>query len=126
MRRTTRFIAVSLFVVAISSFAASRDFWHELMLGNEQYVAGSLEYKNLEADRNKWLTKQDPPVTVLSCADSRVPPELIFHQTVGDIFVVRVAGNVTDTFPLASIEYAVYKKWTKLIVVMGHEDCGAV
>jgi carbonic anhydrase len=65
-------------------------------------------------------------VTVLSCADSRVPPELIFGRTVGDLFVVRVAGNVAGVFDIASIEYAIEHGWTRLIVVMGHEDCGAV
>jgi carbonic anhydrase len=117
---------VALFFFAATSYATSRDFWHELMLGNERYVAGSVHYDHLKEERKANLTSQHPPVTVLSCADSRVPPELIFAHSVGEIFVVRVAGNVADKFPMASLEYAVYKGWTKLIVVMGHEDCGAV
>jgi carbonic anhydrase len=125
MRRQIRILAISL-IIAVSAFGTSRDFWHELMLGNERYVAGHLAYNHLRAQRNSHLTSQYPPVTVLSCADSRVPPELIFDHTIGEIFVVRVAGNVTDDFPLASIEYAVLNRWTKMIVVMGHQDCGAV
>ena len=64
---------------------------------------------------------------VLSCSDSRVPPEVVFDRGVGDLFVIRVAGNVVDEFALASIQYAVeIKKYTKLIVVLGHQRCGAV
>ena len=132
MRRFT--LATALFALAVpllfafATFAASRDFWHELMLGNAEFIKGKLEYKDLAHERDIHRKDQHPPVTVLSCADSRVPPELIFHQTIGDLFVVRVAGNVTDDFPLASIEYAIAKprEYTRLIVVMGHEDCGAV
>jgi carbonic anhydrase len=100
--------------------------WNDLMKGNTYYKGGSLPYTGIADARKDTADKQDPPVTVLSCSDSRVPPELIFGRTVGDLFVVRVAGNVADPFEIASIEYAVYKGWTKLIVVMGHEDCGAV
>ncbi|HEX9459974.1 MAG TPA: carbonic anhydrase, partial [Thermoanaerobaculia bacterium] len=90
------------------------------------YKDGALPYTGIADARKDTADKQDPPVTVLSCSDSRVPPELIFGRTVGDLFVVRVAGNVADPFEIASIEYAIDKGWTKLIVVMGHEDCGAV
>jgi carbonic anhydrase len=67
-----------------------------------------------------------PPITVLACSDSRVPPELVFNQSLGTLFVVRTAGNVADEFGLASIEYAIANDYTKLIVVLGHENCGAV
>lgn len=100
--------------------------WTQLMRGNAAYKRGRLPYTNIDGARERTAGDQDPPVTVLSCSDSRVPPELIFGRTVGDLFVVRVAGNVADPFEIASIEYAIDKKWTKLIVVMGHEDCGAV
>ncbi len=100
--------------------------WTQLMRGNVRYKRGALPYTNIDGARKDTAKEQDPPVTVLSCSDSRVPPELIFGRTVGDLFVVRVAGNVADPFEIASIEYAIDKKWTKLIVVMGHEDCGAV
>src|SRR5207248_7711581 len=69
---------------------------------------------------------QHPFAVVLTCADSRVAPELVFDQGLGDLFVLRVAGNITDPFTLGSIEYAVEHVHTPLIVVLGHENCGAV
>jgi carbonic anhydrase len=125
MQRAIRVTAFTL-LIAVSTFAVTRDFWHELMLGNDRFVRGRLVYAYLKQQRNDNREHQYPPVTVLSCADSRVPPELIFDHSIGEIFVIRVAGNVTDQFPLASIEYAVAKGYTKMIVVMGHQDCGAV
>jgi carbonic anhydrase len=107
-------------------------YWQKLMIGNATYVAGALPYTGLAARRAATAgdqnppVGQNPPVTVLSCSDSRVPAELVFGRTVADIFVVRVAGNVASQFDIASIEYAIDKGWTKLIVVMGHEKCGAV
>lgn len=121
-------ITLLALAIAVSSFAASRDFWHELQLGNDRFAAGVIKYEHLNTERIRDIGQQHPPVTVLSCADSRVPPELVFAHSIGELFVVRVAGNVTDDFPLASIEYAVMppREWTKLLVVMGHQDCGAV
>jgi len=96
------------------------------MTGNAMYASGALPYTSLAEERAATATGQQPPVAILSCADSRVAPELIFGRGVGDLFVVRVAGNVAGPFDIASIEYAVAHGWTKLIVVMGHEECGAV
>jgi carbonic anhydrase len=123
MQRTLRAAAILLFLAAA---AAQADEWADLMRGNARYVAGHLVYSHLRSQRRTHRTQQHPPVTIVSCADSRVPPELMFDQTIGDIFVVRVAGNVIDTFNLASLEYAVSHGWTKLIVVIGHQECGAV
>jgi len=122
MQRTLRAFAILFFIAA----AAQADEWSDLMKGNRRYVGGHLVYSHLRSQRRATSKDQHPPVTIISCADSRVPPELMFDQTVGDIFVVRVAGNVIDDFNLASVEYAVANKWTKLIVVIGHEYCGAV
>ena len=122
MQRTLRAVAI-LFLLAA---AAHADEWSDLMRGNRRYVRGHLVYSHLRAQRRATSKDQRPPVTIISCSDSRVPPELMFDQTVGDVFVVRVAGNVIDDFNLASVEYAVANKWTKLIVVIGHEYCGAV
>jgi carbonic anhydrase len=105
---------------------APEAYWQTLMTGNATYMAGSLPYTGLGAQRDATVGGQHPPVTVFSCADSRVPPELIFGRAIGDLFVVRVAGNVAGPFDIASIEYAIDHDWTRLIVVMGHEDCGAV
>src|SRR5205809_3966906 len=123
MQRTLRITAVLLFIAAAANAA---DEWGDLMRGNARYVKRTLVYSHLRSQRRAWSTSQRPPVTIISCADSRVPPELMFDQTIGDVFVVRVAGNVIDDFNLASVEYAVANKWTKLIVVIGHEYCGAV
>jgi carbonic anhydrase len=102
------------------------EYWQTLLKGNVTYMGGALPYKGLGDERTATAGGQNPPVTVLSCADSRVPAELIFGRAIGDLFVVRVAGNVASTLDIASIEYAIAHKWTLLIVVMGHEDCGAV
>ena len=84
-------------------------------------------FRNLPARRIKLEREgQDPKVTILACADSRVPPELLFDQSLGRLFVVRVAGNVADPFEIASIEYAISKDWTRTIIVIGHQKCGAV
>jgi carbonic anhydrase len=100
--------------------------WKALLTGNLKYQAGEISYDKLKKERTDLVQKQEPPVIVLSCSDSRVPPELIFNQSLGSLFVVRVAGNIADEAGLASMEYAVLHDWTKLIVVLGHENCGAV
>ncbi|MEZ5318252.1 MAG: carbonic anhydrase [Vicinamibacterales bacterium] len=78
------------------------------------------------AQRNALVDGQSPFAAVLSCADSRVPPEVIFHAGLGELFVVRSAGQVTDRSVLASVEYAAEHLHVPLVVVMGHESCGAV
>lgn len=101
-------------------------FWQALLAGNRQYVAGKIVYDNLKEERKVLAHGQYPPMTILSCSDSRVPPELVFNQSIGGLFIVRTAGNIPDTFGLASIEYAISKNWTMLLVVLAHQDCGAV
>ncbi|HVE70092.1 MAG TPA: carbonic anhydrase [Thermoanaerobaculia bacterium] len=103
-----------------------QQFWAALLQGNQGYVAGKIAYDNLKEERAMFKENQLPPVTVLGCSDSRVPPELVFNQSLGSLFIVRSAGNVVDDFGLASIEYAIAQGYTKLIVVLGHENCGAV
>jgi carbonic anhydrase len=100
--------------------------WSSLMEGNRAYVAGRVTFDNLVELRRSSAGHQDPPVTILSCADSRVPPELVFNRSIDQLFVIRVAGNVAGPFDIASIEYAIAHGYTKLIVVLGHEECGAV
>jgi len=143
MRRSVSILFVFLVVLGLGLPLAAQPFppfpstpftppltpenlWKQLEYGNAKYQGGSLPYSDIDGARDRTKNKQQPPVTVLSCSDSRVPPELIFARTVGDLFVVRVAGNAASTFDIASIEYAIDHKWTKLIVVMGHENCGAV
>lgn len=106
---------------------ADADSWQRLIDGNKRFAAGKSAFPDLEASRRAELVKaQNPFAVVLSCSDSRVPPEIIFDQGLGDLFTVRVAGNVFDDVVDGSIEYAVEHLGTKLIVVMGHESCGAV
>ena len=76
--------------------------------------------------RINTLSEQNPFAIVLCCSDSRVPPEIIFDKRIGDLFVIRIAGNVIDDNVLGSIEYAVENLETSLIIVMGHENCGAI
>ena len=98
-----------------------------LKAGNARFVADSLDGKLQNSSRrNDLVGGQAPYATVLSCADSRVVPELAFDAGLGELFTVRVAGNVANSSSIGSIEYAVAHCGTKLIVVMGHESCGAV
>ena len=99
----------------------------KLMDGNQHFVSGQPAQKDIGSVRRTELVKgQSPSAVVLSCSDSRVPPELIFDQGLGDLFVIRVAGNVADPVALGSIEYAVEHIHVPLIIVMGHDRCGAV
>ena len=98
-----------------------------LKAGNQRFVAGQLEHPRQTARRRTELANsQGPFAVVLGCADSRTPPELVFDQGLGDVFVVRVAGNVLNDETVGSIEYAVEHLGAQLIVVLGHERCGAV
>jgi carbonic anhydrase len=98
-----------------------------LMAGNARYVAGKAIHPDADLARRATLANgQHPFATVLACADSRVAPELIFDEGLGDIFDVRVAGNVVDDAVMGSIEYAVVHLSCPLVMVLGHESCGAV
>ncbi len=95
--------------------------------GNARFVADKLDGQLQDSSRRTALTSgQAPYAIVLSCADSRVVPELAFDTGLGELFVIRVAGNIANTSSIASIEYAVAHLKTAVIVVMGHESCGAV
>ncbi|MCP4106544.1 MAG: carbonic anhydrase [Desulfobacteraceae bacterium] len=95
--------------------------------GNQRYVEQKLTHPNQTAERRAELSSgQYPYAVILGCSDSRVPPEVIFDQGMGDLFVIRVAGNIADDVVLGSIEYAAEHLHTPLIVVMGHSKCGAV
>ena len=98
-----------------------------LVEGNQRYVASQYLHPHQLAERRTEIAKgQHPFAVILTCADSRVPPEVVFDQGLGDLFVIRVAGNIVDDAVLGSIEYAVAHLGTSLVVVMGHERCGAV
>ena len=98
-----------------------------LQEGNSRFEKDLLDGKLQDSSRRDSLTSgQEPYAIILSCADSRVVPELAFDTGLGELFTVRVAGNVANSSSIASIEYAVAHCGSKLIVVMGHQSCGAV
>jgi len=101
--------------------------WKALKEGNERFVAGEPQHPSQSiADRARLAASQQPSTVVFGCADSRVAAEIIFDQGLGDMFVVRTAGHVIDSAVLGSIEYAVTVLNVPLIVVLGHDSCGAV
>jgi len=104
------------------------DALHELIAGNERFVQGRLLHPRQSGQRRAELAeKQEPFAVVLGCADSRVPPEVLFDQGLGDLFAVRVAGNTAaEPVVLGSIEYAAEHLGSVLVMVLGHESCGAV
>ncbi|SFK28816.1 carbonic anhydrase [Bradyrhizobium sp. Gha] len=97
-----------------------------LLKGNDRYVQGEPRVDDFRRERPVLVEGQNPYAAVLTCADSRVPPELVFDSGLGDLFVCRVAGNFANDDTLASMEYAVSVLNTPLILVLGHDNCGAV
>ena len=98
-----------------------------LQEGNRRFVAEeSYQEPTTDAERRKVTGGQSPFAVILGCADSRIPPELVFDQGVGDLFVVRVAGNFAALSQVGSIEYAVEHLGSRLVVVLGHTGCGAI
>lgn len=111
---------------AATEMTAQKAF-SELVSGNDRFVKGMAAHPKQDSGlRSELANGQKPHTIILSCSDSRVPPELVFDQGLGELFVVRVAGNVLGAATVASIEYAVEHLGSSLIVVMGHESCGAV
>ncbi|OBG28522.1 carbonic anhydrase [Mycobacterium sp. 852002-51057_SCH5723018] len=101
--------------------------WKALKEGNERFVAGKPAHPNQSVDHRASLAAgQQPTAVIFGCADSRVAAELLFDQGLGDVFVVRTAGQAIDSAVLGSIEYAVTVLGVPLIVVLGHDSCGAV
>ena len=98
-----------------------------LMAGNRRYAASKQRHTNQTPERRQELSEaQEPIAVILGCADSRVPPEVIFDRGLGDLFVVRTAGHVVDPSVLGSLEFRVGVLGCPLIVVLGHDSCGAV
>lgn len=123
----TLFLAVTLLTTPIVKSESTEALVSQLKAGNARFVAGHSNHANQDVLRREEVAQgQKPFAIVLTCADSRLSPEIVFDQGLGDLFVVRVAGNVVDDFSLASIEYAAEHLGSSLLVVMGHERCGAV
>ncbi|HKW13375.1 MAG TPA: carbonic anhydrase [Candidatus Krumholzibacteria bacterium] len=103
------------------------DALQQLTAGNQRFAGAHMTHPHESADRRAELANaQHPFAVVISCSDSRVSPEIVFDEGIGDLFVIRTAGNRLDDIVLASVEYAVEHLGTNLIVVLGHERCGAV
>src|SRR5262245_21823014 len=130
MRNTVSLLAVALCATApaVQETAPTADtVLAELRAGNEHHAAKHYVHPHLTSARQRELASgQHPHAAILSCADSRVAPEIVFDQGLGDLFDVRVAGNVAGDAEIASLEYAAEHLHCPLVVVMGHQKCGAV
>lgn len=105
----------------------SQNILNELLEGNNRFANEANEFPRLDKNRRlEGLNGQSPKAIIIGCADSRVPPELIFDQGLGDLFVLRVAGNIVDEAIIGSVEYAVAHLETPLLMVLSHTNCGAV
>lgn len=103
------------------------DVWRRLQDGNRRFVEGRASHPHADEARRQALTGgQSPQAVVVACSDSRVPVEVVFDVGLGDVFVVRTAGEILDPAVLGSVEFAVHSLGVRLVVVMGHEGCGAV
>ncbi len=121
------FMFVVFFNASVFAEAVSDEPLGKLMQGNSRYTSGQTAKKNSGDVYRKELAKgQHPYAVVVTCSDSRVAPEIIFDEDLGKIFVVRTAGNVVDDIALGSIEYGVEHLHSPLVVILGHENCGAV
>jgi len=134
LRRAAGFAALIVMPMALSAgdlpkggSPTPQSVIQALKLGNARYVREAMAHPHEHAaDRKRLVAGQHPRAVILGCADSRVPPEIIFDQGLGDLFTVRVAGNIASNEVMGSVEYAVEHLHTPVVVVLGHEGCGAV
>jgi carbonic anhydrase len=122
------FFLITYYLVSSLCALAPSDALQKLQEGNRRFVSGkALGCFNKQEDRRKALMdNQKPFAIILGCSDSRVPPEILFDQGIGDLFIIRVAGNVLGSSEIDSITYAVKALGCPLLIVLGHENCGAV
>jgi carbonic anhydrase len=135
MKTSQSKLALALSLITTAAFAAGHDgpsvppdsALKKLLAGNARYAAGSVAHPHQSEARRAEVAKgQKPFAIVVGCADSRTAPELVFDQGLGDVFVTRLAGSIVDDAALGSIEYGVDHLGASLIMVLGHERCGAV
>jgi len=107
---------------------SAKEALERLKIGNQRFVQGDPNDRllNSQKRRSELVNQQAPFAIILGCSDSRVPAEIIFNQGLGDLFVIRVAGNIVAPSHIGSIEYAAEQFGTRLVVVLGHSTCGAV
>ena len=108
------------------STVSAEEALKRLKAGNERFVKGKYKPVDHSSDRIEWSKTQEPYAIILSCSDSRVPPEIVFDEAIGRLFIIRLAGNIVDSAVLGSVEYAAAVLHAKLVVILGHESCGAV
>jgi carbonic anhydrase len=111
---------------AKATVTSQQQIWEDLMAGNHRFVLGQPLPREIVKRRKELVDGQAPKAVILGCSDSRVAPELIFDQHLGDLFVVRSAGNIADAICRESIEYALEYLGTTVVIVLGHTKCGAV
>src|SRR3954453_16911005 len=125
MMRTLVSAALCSAVVGAQDTPTADAVLRELKAGNDHHVAKRYQHPHQSAERQRELSSsQHPHATILSCADSRVAPEIVFDQGLGDLFDVRVAGNVAGDTEIGSLEYAAEHLDVPLFVVVGHQKCG--
>ena len=125
--RCSIFFAMMILTSSAVDAVSTDDSLYKLLEGNQRYVVDRLQFPDRSTDRRlSLIANQKPFAVILGCSDSRVPPEIIFDQGLGDLFVVRVAGNVISPVVLDSIEYACKYLGSSVIMILGHENCGAV
>ena len=110
------------------SSIAAREALERLKEGNRRFVSGSasLDTQATHVRRMEFVAGQEPFAVILGCSDSRVPVEIVFDQGLGDLFVIRVAGNIVAPSQIGSVEFAAERFGTRLVVVLGHTRCGAI
>lgn len=129
MERNLRilFVAACINLFGYNADLSPQDALKRLMNGNERYVHDELEHPNRTSERREAShATQTPYAVIVGCSDSRVSPEIIFDEGIGDLFIVRVAGNVIGPLELESIEFSVFTLKSVLVLVLGHENCGAI
>ena len=133
LHRRVRAMTKNSFTLEWADPSSPTEAWEKLQLGNERFVCGDLtlflHHLALEVDpeaRSQLVESQKPYAIILTCSDSRVAPELLFDEGLGKLFVIRIAGNVVDPNVVGTIEYAVQHLGSLLLVIMGHQFCGAI
>ncbi len=116
-----------VFSITAIEVSPAKNPLERLTQGNQRYVTSTTVcHEDWSAKRSVLLENQKPFAVIVACSDSRVPPEIVFDQSLGDLFIVRVAGNIVDDFAIGSIEYGVNVLGANLVLVLGHSNCGAV
>lgn len=124
---TFLFLAVSQVTYSAEGTLTPKLALEKLLKGNERFMGDELICPDRTSDRRLSIAaKQKPFAVILGCSDSRIPPEIVFDQGLGDLFVVRIAGNVIGGTEMDSIKYSVFHNGSCIIVVLGHENCGAI